>query len=182
MFGRLKLKFVAPIGLCTANFAGRSCPMPYGVYHGPIFDFDPAMDFSSDRIFSPVRRTPAKAGEIDIADRDDIRLKQLAAGFKTMLVSQFMIPIAIYIHDGAFERRENLEAIGGAGVFDIAANDDRIECIFLQRPQFSDSHQIVVDVRKCEQPHLASRGYDTRLRRYNPQHPSPSRPPAARAQ
>jgi hypothetical protein len=139
--------------------------MPQGVYHGPVFGFDPAMDFSSDRIFSPVRRTSAKAGEIDIADRDDIRLKQVTAGFKTMLVAQFMIPIAVYVHDGAFECRENLEAIGSAGVADIAGNDDRIECIFLQRPQFSDSHQIVVDVRKREQPHLGSRGYDTRLRR-----------------
>lgn len=139
--------------------------MPQGAHHTAVFDFDPAMDFSSDWIVSPIRRTPAKAGEIDFSDGDYIRLKQVTAGFKTMLVAQFMIPIAIDIHDGAFERRENPEAIGSAGVADIAGNDDRIECIFLRRPQFSDSHQIVVDVRKSEQPHLASRGYDTRLRR-----------------
>ena len=139
--------------------------MPQGAHHTAVFDFDPAMDFSSDRIFSPVRWTPAKAREIDFSDRDDIRLKQVTAGFETTLVAQFMIPIAIDVHDGAFERRENLEAIGSAGVADIAGNDDRIECIFLQRPQFSNRHQIVVDVRKSEQSHLASRGYDTRLRR-----------------
>jgi hypothetical protein len=130
-----------------------------------VFDFDPAMDFASDWILSPICRTSAKAGEIDVADRDYIRLNQVTAGFKTTLVAQFMIPIAIYVHDGAFERRENLEAIGRTRVADIAGNDDRIECIFLQRPQFSDRHQIVVDVRKSQQPHLASRDYDARLRR-----------------
>src|SRR5260370_26711082 len=139
------------------------------------------MDFSSDRIFPPICRTPAKAGKIDFADRDYIRLKQVTAGFKTTLVAQFMIPIAIYIHDGAFERRENPEAIGSARVADIAGNDDRIECIFLQRPQFSDSHQIVVDVRKSEQPHLASRDCDTRLRRSSASSPPQFRSAASRS-
>jgi hypothetical protein len=52
----------------------------------------------------------------------------------------------------------NFEELSGAFVADIAGNDYRVERVFLRRPQFSDSHQIVMDVGESEQFHLVSRG------------------------
>jgi hypothetical protein len=121
------------------------------------------LKFSSDWISSPICRTPTETGETDIADRHHVRMNEMTVTPKAGLVAQFMIPIPIHVKHWTFECRDNPKEIGGAFVADIAGNNDRVEGIFLNRPQFSDSHQIVVDVRKSEQSHFQL-PYDERLR------------------
>jgi hypothetical protein len=84
-------------------------------------------------------------------------MNQVEAGSKRRCIIQLVVPIAINVHDWTFERRENPEELGSAFVADIAGHNDRVEAIFLAGPQLSDSHQIVVDVRKREQSHFRPR-------------------------
>jgi hypothetical protein len=83
-----------------------------------------------------------------------------------LAVAQLVIPISEHIEDRTFERRENPEEFVRTRASNIASNHDYIERIRFRRPQFSHCHQVMMDVRQCEQSHSSlAPAYHQRLRR-----------------
>src|ERR1700730_10403753 len=84
---RLILKCVFLIGFGASNSIGRRISLLERVDHILVFDFDLAIAFPGDRIFTPMCRASAKTGEADATDRDDIRLNQVALAPKRRFVA-----------------------------------------------------------------------------------------------
>src|SRR5271156_4723861 len=71
-------------------------------------------------------------------------------------ITQFVIPVSKYVENRAIERRKNFKEFDRALASNIACDDDCVEGIPFRCSQFSDSHQVMMDVRKCEQSHFST--------------------------
>src|ERR1700716_2431414 len=122
-----KLERELLIGLRSSCLDAWPDPALESVGHGFVLRFDLAPKFQKDRISSPMGRASAETGETDVADRDDIRLDQVAVIPEARVIAEIIVPIAIDIHDRTFESRENLEEASGAFGADVTGDNDRVE-------------------------------------------------------